>query len=102
MSTNTIYYLIEYDSGLGIDGSDVQNKINIYPNPFENLIKFESNSNLAIELITIFDNVGKEVIRVNTYKDYQNGIDVSSLQNGVYIVNMKFENGTQISRRLTK
>ena len=61
-------------------------KLNIYPNPVENIlyIDFDSNYDLVNMNVTIFDLSGAVQYKFK----YQYGYDISSLPAGQYIVNV--------------
>jgi len=75
---------------VGIDEPGLNGKINIYPNPAENTVYVQLKDKLDLSLrITITDLVGKKVYE----KDFLPGVgnkilslDVSSLQNGIYML----------------
>lgn len=101
ISTNAIYYLIEFDSGLGIEENELLNKVRIYPNPAAKYIMFDNSSSININQIEIYDNVGKKV-NSSKVESSQNGIDVSTLNQGIYEVLISFENGNQVRKRFVK
>lgn len=70
----------EVIGAIALDTHD-QSSIKIYPNPAEKMIFIESE--LLLSNIQILNLAGSEVLNV---KDYSKGIDVSSLQTGVYIL----------------
>ena len=55
-------------------------RINIYPNPAENMIFFQIET--INEIYSIYNSAGQEVKR----GDYNNGIDISDLVSGIYFV----------------
>lgn len=64
--------------------------VNIYPNPTDNqlFIELADVENVALE---IFDILGKRVYNANLGKQ-TNNIDVSTLDQGIYIINLSFNN----------
>ncbi len=79
------------------------NKIRIYPNPSKNQITIENNSEISHNYLLSLKNVqGQEVIseKINFAKAYS--IDVSSLSNGVYILNLQNEKENFISKIVIK
>jgi len=64
-------------------------KISIYPNPVSNLLFFKARN--AIKTITIYDNIGRKVlINSNISKNY---LDVSNLNEGVYMLRIQTNSG---------
>ena len=67
-----------------INSTDAINtaKVNIYPNPMINTLNITANE--AIELVTVMDAQGKQVLSGTTTK-----MDVSTLEKGIYFVTVK-------------
>ncbi len=59
----------------------------IYPNPVENSINFQNNSNLEVVEMTLFNDIGQIVRHINI-ENLNSGIDVSNLSSGVYYVRL--------------
>lgn len=102
VATNSIYYLIEKDSI--ISGSDVELKsnMNIYPNPFNDFLTIENNNSVAIVNMEIFDLLGQRVKAFNTNEMINKEVDISTLNYGIYILNVHFENGRSVSQNVMK
>lgn len=87
-------HLNEECSVLSVD-EYLYSSILVYPNPVENILKIDSNSNISkIELYNLLGNKLRSVTNVNT-------IDLSSLSTGVYIAQISFGNKT-ITKRVIK
>ncbi|WP_395054029.1 T9SS type A sorting domain-containing protein, partial [Flavobacterium sp.] len=69
-----------------------KNSISLYPNPTKNTISIHlpESGNYQVQDISILNLLGQNVIK--NVKNNKN-IDVSSLQKGIYIVNLKTNNG---------
>lgn len=70
----------------------------IYPNPVQNIINFESQTNLNGRVATVFDINGKRVINE---KLTSSSLDVSTLTSGLYILRLEKE-GKIITRKFIK
>ena len=68
-------------SNVGIKDSEGLSNFLIYPNPVKNQLKF--NGIELVEEITILNSQGKTIEKI---KDVNHTIDVSNLENGVYIL----------------
>ena len=80
-------------STLGVDELTLSNDISIYPNPTKNNLTIATSSNLQLELATIFDVRGRQVITKNLNSTNSlNTIDVTQLQAGVYFIKIDLEN----------
>jgi len=102
ISTNSIYYLIEYSNVLSIQDLELKSNISIYPNPFNNFITIDNNNSVAINRINIFNLLSQKIKTINPDEIIHNEINVSSLDNGMYILNVHFENGELISQKIVK
>jgi photosystem II stability/assembly factor-like uncharacterized protein len=91
---------------VGIDEQGLSNKLNVYPNPAENTVYIQLKEKLTLALqLTITDLVGKKVLE----KEFQpaSGIktvpfDVSSLQNGIYILRIADKESTFTKKLIIK
>ena len=69
------------------------NSIKMYPNPAKGFVNFSSASDLALD-VAVYDLLGKEVLRANAV---QSQLNISSLNPGMYFVNMT--QGTKVSTK---
>ena len=69
------------------------NSVKMYPNPAKGFVKFSSASNEALD-VAVYDMLGKEVLRANAV---QSQLNISSLNPGMYFVNMT--QGTNVSTK---
>lgn len=78
-----------------LSNSDFNNaiKFSVYPNPANGLIKIESIEK-EIKKIEIIDFLGKVVLIKNVNSTYS-AIDISNLQNGIYLLKVYIENETK-------
>lgn len=81
----TSYIHVDPNPTAGVKNYELK-KIGVYPNPTTGLISVEAGDN-EIETVSIYDILGKEVLRSNKSID----IDVSGLSKGVYL--LKTNNG---------
>jgi allantoicase len=63
----------------------VQTKVNFYPNPVSDLLYIESQGNGTIKEIKIYDIYGRVILTKKT-SESQIIIDVSGMENGLYIL----------------
>ena len=69
-----------------------KNGINIFPNPFSEILTIENNYGKPIE-VKIFDSLGKMIIVKNLATEIQQKIDLSKFSSGNYIV--KYRDATE-------
>jgi hypothetical protein len=70
-------------TALSVDKNNVLN-VNMYPNPAKGFVNFSSASNETLD-VAVYDMLGKEVLRANAV---QSQLNISSLNPGMYFVNM--------------
>ena len=73
---------------IGIQQYHTNNNITIYPNPASNNIQVSYTGNSISKEITLVDMLGNEVIATK-----ETTIDISTLANGVYFINLKTSEG---------
>lgn len=70
---------------------------NVYPNPVQNTISIETNSVVQqLEIISIFGQ------NVRTIGMLETTIDVSDLEEGIYLIRLTDDKGRQVSKRVLK
>jgi uncharacterized repeat protein (TIGR03803 family) len=60
----------------------------VYPNPVKNILTIQNPKNLSLDKLTITDLTGKKVLEQN---GIANPINISQLQQGVYLLQIKSE-----------
>jgi len=79
-------------------------EIHIYPNPIQKTFRIHNYSNENFKSLTIFDIVGKEVfsnyldLKSNNYAE----LDISNLQQGIYMLILKSDTNTYIKKIIKK
>jgi hypothetical protein len=66
-----------------------EKKLIIYPNPSSNYVNMHLNGNNEVLSYKIFDLQGREIIKTDAVNPKSNQIDVSSLQNGLYLLRVE-------------
>lgn len=75
----------------GIDKYNASKNISLYPNPSSNLLHITCND--IPKQIEVFDMIGNSQLKSNyTFKNSEYILDVSSLNNGIYILKMSYQN----------
>ncbi len=101
-STSSLYYLIEYSPNVSNLNLELKTNISIYPNPFKNFITVDNNTSVAIDRIDIINLMSQKIKTFNRNEIINNEINVSSLDNGTYILKVHFDNGELISQKIVK
>jgi hypothetical protein len=89
-----------YPTGL-VSSSEVENQISIFPNPTSSILNIDISTSLDVtkELsIKITDLLGKELVLTG----YQNHINISSLEIGIYFVSIMQGNKTLVTNKVVK
>ena len=72
--------------------------VKMFPNPASDVLKFSSASNKALD-VAVYDLLGKQVLRANAI---QSELNISSLNPGMYFVNMTQGSSTSTKKLLVK
>ena len=80
----------------GISNISQTAKVNIYPNPATTTIRVASGT--AMSAISITDVLGKEVSTVSVNNKLDESIDISALEQGVYIIRVLTVSGTATTK----
>lgn len=90
IGTVTFNYI---DSTLSDDTFDVMGNVSIYPNPSKGKITLINIKNITLESVKIYNVLGRLVTNVPVEKRASKfDIDVSHLNQGVYLLNLKSDN----------
>jgi hypothetical protein len=79
-------------SSLGINDFDY-NKLSVYPNPVENVLKIDNTKDLSNLSFRIVNVAGQTVQKSKILND--EGINVSGLKTGIYFLSVNSENGSK-------
>jgi hypothetical protein len=74
---------------LGIEDFNEEG-ISLYPNPVQNILTIQTKGKVTIEVLQIYDALGRLVLEKEGLIDE---MDVSSLSSGLFVVKIKTENG---------
>lgn len=87
-------YTFEVEESLGIDDFATKN-LKIYPNPTFDFATIQSTE--TIKEVTIFNMIGQQISKTGS-----STINLSNVEQGVYLVHIQFENGKTASQKLVK
>ncbi len=99
-NSSVIYKIV--DTSTASATSFENSGFSLYPNPSKNSITISSTEASFAKQIQIFDVSGKLLISKEVSQNKRNTIDVTSLSNGVYIVNVTTTDGKNYSSKLIK
>ena len=71
--------------------------INLYPNPFEDRLTITGNTNILGSQVKIYSILGQQ-LQSFLLKELENSLDLSDLQNGIYLIKIETQNGSNSFR----
>ena len=89
---------VRIDDPLSITENTLNSSSIVYPNPFENEIRIQSE--MEISVVRLMDLSGKTVLEVNGEIDHIFGLD--NLETGIYLLGIHYKNGLFETRKLIK
>ncbi len=84
--------IIVQDPLLSVDDNQIK-LFNVYPNPVKDVINIDTN--LTIDSITIFNQLGQNVMQLKSGDILNNEVNLSKLSNGLYFMNISSEDKSQ-------
>ncbi|MEX1000754.1 MAG: S8 family serine peptidase [Crocinitomicaceae bacterium] len=87
------------DSELGVGENKLVN-INIYPNPSHGLVSIQFDRPITVD-VSIYNTIGQRLFTQTNNGQQIFELDASDLATGVYIVNIRTNEGLDINRRIT-
>ena len=100
--TNTLYYVVEYSTILGVEDFDLDSSIKLYPNPVIDFLTIKTEKTDLLKII-IYNSLGQELRIIDLEKNVTSkSIDLSNLNNGIYFVKVSSQNGKSIIKKIVK
>lgn len=87
-------------NSLSIDENELLNNVSFYPNPSNNQIEISNPKQTNLD-ISIYNVLGKKVLEVNNTSLTEQTLNLTSLNSGVYLIQIKAE-GKSITKKLIK
>ena len=85
---------------LGVEDNQINSTFSLYPNPASNVLNIKTTLN--INQIDVYNQLGQNVLQVNGLRLQNNSIDISALQQGMYLVKISAEGKTETLKVLKK
>ena len=86
------------ECNLAINENELQNLLQVYPNPVKNTLNFNTPKNVIVNKITIYNALGSLVLQNDNPK---NSIDVSKLSSGLLFVKIETDQGI-VTKKIIK
>jgi hypothetical protein len=96
--TDTINFTV--DNVLSVSETELDNDINIYPNPFANELQIKVNTTKNLTSLEIYSATGTKIKQVKF--NHSERINVSDLTNGIYLIVLTDKNGNRYTRKMIK
>jgi hypothetical protein len=87
--------LTNFNIAPGVNVNEYENETRIYPNPANNVLNINANSN--INRVEVYNMMGQMVGSYNV-NDMNTQINTTSFANGIYTVKINTENGTSTKK----
>ncbi len=88
-------FQIMFQESLSVSNDLLSNSIEIYPNPASSIINIDSK--IDINIIELFDVLGKKILTTN-----QTAININAIQSGIYFLKINTNQGHLIKRVVVK
>ncbi len=97
----SVNYLVEYDFKTGIE-EQPDCRIELYPNPVTDRLTIQSEK--ALNGIRIFSVTGRQMdeVFIGTNPAHQHTLDFSMYPEGVYFIELEFNDGSMITKKIIK
>jgi len=82
------------DCSLGITEQSLQEVIQLYPNPVKDVLQINTQSNIAIKYVKVYDVLGKQLLESKNV----NQIDISAFTTGLLFVKIMTDKGVVVKR----
>ncbi|MCZ4319223.1 T9SS type A sorting domain-containing protein [Aequorivita viscosa] len=93
-------YIFKDPNLLGLTDINISTTVSLYPNPVQDKVTVQTNKIMnSIHVYGISGSLLKEALSVNT-KTFN--LNISNFSNGIYFVNVVFEDGTKTVQKLIK
>jgi len=91
-TTNNVNFIARWNNLVGVEEEQIQDKINVFPNPSNGIINIESKNDI-IECVKVYSVLG-ELVYSSEKNNIQNmSVDMSDFKNGMYLINITTNNG---------
>lgn len=99
---NTLYYVIEHPTTLGVEDVEFRNKVKLYPNPVIDFLTIETDKTYLANIV-IFNSLGQKLRIIDLEKNVTSkAIDLSNLNNGVYFIKISSRKGKSTIKKIIK
>ena len=91
---------ITLDQVLSVENQNLS-KVTLSPNPSNGLIQINTSNANILKEASVFDVLGKQVAAIRNSKlDSNFNMDLTALNNGIYLVRMELEDGSMSTKRI--
>ena len=94
--SRTAYVTVVVSPNASIEDAQTSN-VNIYPNPAADMLNIESDK--TISMVEVIDITGRKISEMSNNSE-QTILNMSSFQNGIYILSIRFADGSSLNRKV--
>ena len=99
---NTLYYLVEHSSILGVNDREFNTRTKLFPNPVIDALTIVTDGLDLLDVVVI-NPLGQELLTLNMEEKMNaTKIDFSTFSNGMYLVKMRLKNGNTLIKQVVK
>src|SRR5690554_649728 len=82
---------------VGVDDF-ISSKFNVFPNPATDVVTITNNENMGIEVVTVYDGVGR-IVQSELYRTTSEmQLNIENLASGSYFLHIKTSQGTAVKK----
>lgn len=102
-TSNTLYYVVEFDHTSAIVDPAIRNNIDVFPNPMSQQLSIQNkNIDVDIKQVVVLNMLGQSVSSYPIEGKQSKDMDVSHLSQGVYFVKVELEDGLFFVEKIIK
>jgi len=103
MKKGAMQHILSLNTGIyiptGVKDLSIADGLNVYPNPANGIVTFESKS--MLNSLKIY-NIAGQLIKTKEINGYKVSLDLSALVKGVYVIKAQYKEGGSVSSKLIK
>lgn len=96
------HIFVDYSTITGSENLNSMETLSVYPNPVKDYLNIMPDKNMIISSVEIYNSVGQLIIKENISRSELIKINVSGLNNGIYIINVIDINNKRLIQKFVK
>jgi len=100
-TSNTLYFVIEYDSASGTHPDELRTQVTVFPNPATDHLTITSAGNLnPVVSVRIYNILGSVIYHTEGIRVNELSVSLLDYQSGAYIVHVELAKGESVRRKI--